>query len=177
MTSQIEPPPGERCPGTQNSRDKSGTRKHLKTRGCPGVPAVPAVSSCAHESVGSGSRPEEGPAFTQSVSLSYFSQDSQDNGTRASGKGFPCPGTVPASGDSRDNDPHPAPTARPRDPSTAHGDPGRPHTHTTPPTGTDGASARREGPCAGGTRVCEVCGGADPDEGCQGCGGVGEVSL
>ena len=68
---------------------------------------------------------------------------------------------------------HPATPARPRDPSTAHGDPGRPHTHTTPPTGTDGASARREGPCAGGTRVCEVCGGADPDEGCQGCGGVG----
>jgi len=73
--------------------------------------------------------------------------------------------------------PHPAPTARPRDPSTAHGDPGRPHPHATPLAGTDGALERREGPCAGGTRVCEVCGGADPAEGCQGCGGVGEVSL
>ena len=46
---------------------------------------------------------------------------------------------------------HPAPTARPRDPSTALGDPGRAHPHATPATGTDGASARREGPGDGGT--------------------------
>jgi hypothetical protein len=46
---------------------------------------------------------------------------------------------------------HPAPTAGARDPSTAHGDPGRAHPHATPPAGTDGALERREGPGAGGT--------------------------
>jgi hypothetical protein len=46
---------------------------------------------------------------------------------------------------------HPAPTAGARDPSTAHGDPGRPHPHATPVAGTGGALERREGPGGGGT--------------------------
>ena len=67
---------------------------------------------------------------------------------RANNGALPMDPTTTGDGSSL---PHPAPTARPRDPSTALAAPGRTHPHATPPAGTDGALERREGPGAGGT--------------------------